>query len=83
MRTIARPQDESDGTDLEGLVDGRRAGLVSARRHDPRPDTHARQLAHHRAHTHLTAPPKETTKRYTVCGINGSENCWEVVGAPR
>jgi hypothetical protein len=44
------------------------------------------------------APPKEPTKsvsvswptpkeplpltRYTVCGIAGAENCWEVVGTP-
>jgi hypothetical protein len=29
------------------------------------------------------APPKEPSKRYTVCGIAGAENCWELVGTPR
>jgi hypothetical protein len=27
-------------------------------------------------------PPKEQPKRYTICGIAGSENCWEVVSTP-
>jgi len=27
-------------------------------------------------------PPPEPVRRYTVCGIAGAENCWEVVGVP-
>ena len=29
------------------------------------------------------SPPPNTVRRYTVCGIAGAENCWQVGGTSR
>jgi len=43
-------------------------------------------IAHAAMHTPSIKPYVERApvppKRYTVCGIAGAENCWEVVGVP-
>jgi hypothetical protein len=49
----------------------------------PRPSTPPAYVEKLREPVPSTLPPVRPVSSYTVCGIAGAENCWQVGGIPR